>query len=299
MAGDDQSGFVVNKLHGLPLERDFLASWGEGMLCCIRMEPLSPLLRAEEVLPTLRFLHWRQVCGVAFITAAHTATAAEPSQVVSASPRSEVDNLIDNLKVIGSGDVRVEDTSNNVLKESGFSLEPSHPAACVQEDASHSTQQTDSDVPPVKATPKKLVIKGATKQSRTWVVDEDTGRPTCFRNNYKEWTEPETVPVPWFRRGASTFFDNFTGETRTLTYDDMRNDLNDLKSRAGAEKPLRFSTFGAVNLAYRDKADGIAKRLVSLLHKDKEQVQVANGRLSTGMLLCRGYPGGCGFCVTY
>lgn len=120
MAGDDQSGFVVNKLHGLPLERDFLASWGEGMLCCIRMEPLSPLLRAEEVLPTLRFLHGRQVCGVAFITAAHTATAAEPSQVVSASPRSapEVDILIDEL--IGSGDVRVEDTSNDVLKESGF-----------------------------------------------------------------------------------------------------------------------------------------------------------------------------------
>ena len=77
---------------------------------------------------------------------------------MSASPRSEVDNLID--KVIGSGDVRVEDTSNNVLKESGFSLEPSHPAACVQEDASHATQQTDSDVPSVKATPKKLVIKG-------------------------------------------------------------------------------------------------------------------------------------------
>ena len=107
------------------------------------------------------------------------------------------------------------------------------------------------------------------------------------------------MPVPWFRRGASTFFEKSTSETRTLTYDDMRNDLNDLKSRAGAEKPLRFSTFGAVNLAYRDNADGIAKRLVSLLHKDKEQVQVANGRLSTGMLLCRGYPGGCGFCVTY
>ena len=119
VAGDDQSGFVVTKLHGRPLERNFLASWGEGMPCCIRMEPLSRLLRAEEVLPTLRFAHGRQVCGVAFITAAHTATAAEPSQVVSASPRSEVDNLID--KVIGSGDVRVEDTSNNVLKESGFS----------------------------------------------------------------------------------------------------------------------------------------------------------------------------------
>jgi hypothetical protein len=72
VAGDDQSGFVVTKLHGRPLERNFLASWGEGMLCCIRMEPLSPLLRAEEVLPTLRFLHGRQVCGVAFITAEHT-----------------------------------------------------------------------------------------------------------------------------------------------------------------------------------------------------------------------------------
>ena len=188
VAGDDQSGFVVTKLHGRPLERNFLASWGEGMLCCIRMEPLSPLLRAEEVLPTLRFLHGRQVCGVAFITAAHTATAAEPSQVVSASPPSapEVDILIEEL--IRSGDVRVEDTSNDVLKESGLSLEPSHPAACVPEDASHAVQQIDSDVPPVKATPKKLVIKGATKQSRTWVVDKDTGRPTCFRNNYKEWT---------------------------------------------------------------------------------------------------------------
>ena len=39
---------------------------------CIRMDPLSPHLRAEEVLPTLRFSHGRQVCGVAFITAAHT-----------------------------------------------------------------------------------------------------------------------------------------------------------------------------------------------------------------------------------
>jgi hypothetical protein len=76
-------------------------------------------------------------------------------------------------------------------------------------------------------------------------------------------------------------------------YDDMRNDLNDLKSRAGAEKPLRFTTFGAVNLAHRE--NGIAKRL----HKDKEQLQVANAHLSTGMILCRNYPGGCGFCVTY
>ncbi len=178
-----------------------------------------------------------------------TATAAEPSQIVPASPRSapEVGILIDEL--IRSGDVRVEDTSNDVLKESGLSLEPSRPAACVPEDASHAIQQTDSGVPPVKATPKKLVIKGATKQSRTWVVDEDTGRPTCFRNNNKEWTEPATVPLSWFRRGTSTFFDKSTSETRTLTYDDMRNDLNDLKSRAGAEKPLRFSTFGAVNLA--------------------------------------------------
>ncbi len=62
------------------LERNFLASCGEGMPFCIRMDPLSPHLRAEEVLPTLRFSHGRQVCGVAFITAAHTPPRHEAPQ---------------------------------------------------------------------------------------------------------------------------------------------------------------------------------------------------------------------------
>ena len=74
------------------LERNFLASCGEGMPFCIRMDPLSPHIRAEEVLPTLRFSHGRHVCGVAFVTAAHTATAARgPSRrkptLVMPSPR--------------------------------------------------------------------------------------------------------------------------------------------------------------------------------------------------------------------
>ena len=132
-------------------------------------------------------------------------------------------------------------------------------AACVPQEAPHAIQHNASDVPPVIATPKKLVIHGTTKGSRTWVVDERTGQPTCFRNNEKEWTDPETVPLPWFRRGAATFFDKDTGEHRALTYDDMRNDLKGLKTLAGAEKPLQFTTFAAVNLAH--SGNGIAKRL--------------------------------------
>jgi hypothetical protein len=210
--------------------------------------------------------------------------------------------LLDDLRE--SGDVPFDGTSSDGSKESGFVV-PSYPslnvdigvgatpavAACVPQEAPQAIQQTASDVPPVNATPKKLVIYGKTAASRKWVVDECTGQPTCFRNNEKEWTDPETVPLPWFRRGASTFFDKDTGEHRALTYDDMRNDLKGLKSRAGAEKPLRFTTFAAVNLAHSD--NGIAKRL----HKDKDQH--ANAHLATGMVLCGNYPAGCGFCVQF
>ena len=233
VTGDAQSGFLVTKLDDRPLERNFLTSCGgESMLCYIRKEPLSPLLQAEEVLGVLRYQHGRDVRGVAFITAAPTAAAAEPSQLGSASPQSaqeeDMGRLVDDLR--DSGDVPFDGTSSDGLKESGFG-EPSHPslnvdvgvgatpavAACVPHEASHATQQTASDVPPVIATPKKLVIYGRTAASRKWVVDEDTGQPTCFRNNEKESTEPETVPVPWFRRGSATFLDKGTGEHRALT----------------------------------------------------------------------------------
>ncbi len=45
-------------------------------------------------------------------------------------------------------------------------------------------------------------------------------------------------------------------------------------------------------------SNGAAHQRISTT-EDKEQLQVANAHLSTGMILCRNYPGGCGFCMTY
>jgi hypothetical protein len=168
VTGDPQSGFVVTKLHGRPLERKFLASIGPSMLCYIRTERLSPLLHAEEVLQVLRDQDRRGVQGVAYITAAPTATAAEPSRLGSASPQSaqdeEMGRLLDDLR--DSGDVPFDGTSSDGPKESGFVV-PSYPslnvdiglgatpavAACVPQEAPQAIQQTASDVPPVNATP--------------------------------------------------------------------------------------------------------------------------------------------------